>query len=147
MENEGQEQSRSVRERMEQHRSNPICAGCHAVMDPLGFSLENYDAIGRWRDADEGVPIDASGSLPDGTMFDGPSGLRDVLHSRRDEFIATVVEKLLTYALGRGLEYYDMPTVRQIVRAAESGDYRWSAIILGITESVPFQMRMQGAEL
>ena len=147
VENEGQEQSRSVRERMEQHRSNPICAGCHAVMDPLGFSLENYDAIGRWRDADEGVPIDASGSLPDGTMFDGPSGLRDVLHSRRDEFIATVVEKLLTYALGRGLEYYDMPTVRQIVRAAESGDYRWSAIILGITESVPFQMRMQGAEL
>ena len=138
--------SRSMRERMEQHRRNPVCAGCHAVMDPLGFSLENYDAIGVWRSTADGVPVDASGVLPDGTTFDGPSGLRDVLLSRRDEFVTTVTHKLLTYALGRGLEYYDMPVVRRIVREAATADYRWSAIVRGIAESAPFQMNTRRVE-
>ncbi len=144
-ENEQGQAPRSLRQRMEQHRQNPPCAGCHAVMDPLGFSLENYDAIGRWRDRAYGVHVDASGSLPDGTRFDGPSGLGDILDSRRDAFIRTVTEKLLTYALGRGLEYYDTPTVRQIVREA-GPNFQWSAIIKGITESVPFQMRVRRVE-
>ena len=109
----------SVRERMERHRSNPVCASCHAQMDPLGFALENFDAVGRWRTMSEGnTPIDASGALPDGTKFDGPAELRQLLASRRDEFVRTVIEKMLVYALGRGLEYYDMPTVRRIQREA-----------------------------
>jgi hypothetical protein len=132
----------SVRERMEQHRSNPACASCHAQMDPLGFALENFDAVGRWRTTDEGnTPIDASGALPDGTTFDGPSELRQVLTGRRDEFARTVIEKMLVYALGRGLEYYDMPTVRRIQRDAAAADYRWSSLIQAIVQSTPFQMR------
>jgi hypothetical protein len=132
----------SVRERMEKHRSNPACASCHAQMDPLGFALENFDAVGRWRAADEGkTPIDASGALPDGTKFDGPVGLRRLLAGRRDEFVRTVIEKMLVYALGRGLEYYDMPTVRRIQRDAAAADYRWSSLIQGIVQSTPFQMR------
>jgi hypothetical protein len=136
----------SIRERMEEHRKNPACAGCHAVMDPLGFSLENYDAIGTWRTTADAVPVDSSGSLPDGTRFDGPGGLREILASRRDEFVMTVTAKLLTYALGRGLEYYDMPVVRKIVRDAAPSEYRWSAIIQGIAESVPFEMKTRRAE-
>ena len=132
----------SVRERMEKHRSNPVCASCHAQMDPLGFALENFDAVGRWRTTDEGnTRIDASGMLPDGTTFDGPGELRQVLAGRRDEFARTVIEKMLVYALGRGLEYYDMPTVRRIQRDAAAGDYRWSSLIQSIVQSTPFQMR------
>ena len=132
----------SVRQRMEEHRKNPACAGCHARMDPLGFALEHFDAIGRWRDRSEvGSPVDASGLLPDGTSLDGIAGIRQYVSDHPDEFVRTVVEKLLTYALGRSIESYDMPAVRTIVREAEPGGFRWSAIVLGIARSVPFQMR------
>ena len=141
-ENGGATEPRSVRERMEQHRQNPVCASCHAQMDPLGFALENFDAIGRWRDLDEdGEPVDAAGALPDGRSFQGPVELRAMLEQRGDEFVRTVVGKLLTYALGRGVEAYDMPAIRTIVREAEKDGYRWSSIILGIVGSTPFQMR------
>jgi cytochrome c5 len=130
----------SVRERLEQHRQNPACASCHVKMDPLGFALENFDAIGKWRTAEDGVPIDPSAALPDGTKFEGVAGLRKLLLSRSQQFAGTFTEKLLTYALGRELESYDFPSVRKITREAAAGDYRWSAIILGIVKSVPFQM-------
>ena len=124
----------TMRQRMEQHRANPACAVCHKAMDPLGFALENFDGLGRWRDsAAPGTgAIDASGVLPDGTQFDGPGGLRKILLSKRDQFVQTFTERLLTYALGRGLEQYDLPVVRKITREASADDYRWSAIILGI---------------
>jgi cytochrome c5 len=132
----------SVRERMEQHRKDPVCASCHAQMDPLGFALENYDAIGRWRSADEThAAIDSTAMLADGRIVHGPVELRELLVAKRENFVTTVTQKLLTYALGRGLEAYDMPAVRRIVRDAEQSDYRWSALILGIAKSVPFQMR------
>ena len=133
----------SVREQMEQHRANPACAVCHARMDPLGFALENFDAVGKWRTTSgvSNTPIDASGVLPDGTKFQGPAGLRKVLLSHPEQFVDTVTEKLLTYALGRGLEYFDMPVVRKIVRDASAADYRWSSLILGVIKSTPFQMR------
>ncbi len=132
----------SIRDAMVQHRADPSCAVCHAPMDPLGFALENYDAIGEWRTiSDARSPIDASGVLPDGSRFEGPAGLRALLLSRPDQFVGTVTAKLLTYALGRGVEYYDAPAVRKIVREAAGEDYRWSAIILGIVKSTPFQMR------
>jgi hypothetical protein len=132
----------SMRQAMTQHRENPACAVCHTAMDPIGFSLENFDAVGGWRDLSEaGTPIDASGTLPDGASFTGPTGLRDLLLDRSDDFVGTVTEKLMGYALGRGLEYYDAPTVRQIVRDAAGVDYRWSSIILGIVKSSAFQMR------
>jgi cytochrome c5 len=130
----------SVRERLEQHRQNPACASCHVKMDPLGFALENFDAIGKWRNAEDGAPIDASAALPDGTKFEGVAGLRKLLLSRSGQFAGTFTEKLLTYALGRELESYDLPSVRKITREAAAGDYRWSAIILGVVKSVPFQM-------
>ena len=133
---------RSMREAMEQHRNNPVCASCHSRMDPLGFALENFDAIGRWRTTSEaGTPIDAAGGLPDGTKFEGAAGLRDYLLSQREEFVKTVADKLLTYALGRGLEYYDAPVMRKLVRDASAADYRWSSLILGVVRSLPFQMR------
>ncbi len=132
----------SVRERLERHRANPACAGCHAPMDPLGFALENFDAIGTWRATSEaGQPIDASATMPGGAAFEGPAGLRRVLLSRGGDFAATVTEKLLAYALGRGLEYTDRPAVRRILRAAAADDYRWSSIVLGIVKSTPFQWR------
>ena len=131
----------TMRERMEEHRANPACAACHARMDPLGFALENFDAIGGWRTTDAGSPIDSSGVLPDGTRFEGAPGLRKVLLSRREEFVMNVTDKLLTYALGRGVEYYDAPAVRSIMREAAPGDYRWSSLITGIVKSMPFQMR------
>ena len=131
-----------MRERLAEHRDNPACSGCHQLMDPVGFSLENYDAVGRWRTAEDGKPIDAAGGLPDGSKFDGvgrtPAGAAE---APRD-FATTFTEKLLTYALGRGVEYYDAPAVRQIVRAsAEPADFRFSSFILGIVNSAPFQMR------
>ena len=132
----------SMREAMAQHRENPACSVCHAPMDPIGFALQNYDAIGGWRDVNEGnTPVDASGVLPGGERFEGRAGLSDLLLDRPDEIVGTVTEKLLMYALGRGLEYYDAPTVRKIVREATGEDYRWSSIILGIVNSTPFQMR------
>ncbi len=132
----------TLREQMETHRANAVCASCHSRMDPLGFALENYDGVGKWRVKDAAGPIDPTGKLPDGTLFDGPAGLRQaLLTARRDEFVSTLTAKLLTYSLGRGLEYYDMPTVRQIVREAAGDDYRASALITGIVNSVPFQMR------
>ena len=136
-----EQRSLSMRERMEVHRTTPVCASCHRRMDPLGFSLENFDGIGAWRTTEGGTPIDASSTLPDGAAFEGPSGLRDLLLGREERFAETVTEKLLTYALGRGVEYYDAPAVREITRAAASRDYRWSSVILGIVESTPFQMR------
>ena len=131
----------TMRQRMEAHRANPACATCHARMDPLGFALENFDAIGGWRATEADLPIDASGVLPDGTQFEGASGLREVLLSRREEFVRIVTEKLLTYALGRGTEYYDAPAVRSIMRKAAPSDYRWSSLIVGIVKSTPFRIR------
>ena len=136
------EPPRSVRERLEAHRANPVCAACHRVMDPLGFALENFDGIGRWRTTNEaGTPIDTAGELADGTPVDGPGSLVAALLKRPESFVTTVTEKLLTYGLGRGVEYYDAPAVRRIVREAAEDDYRWSALIAGIARSVPFQMR------
>ena len=135
-------QPATVRDRLQQHRENPACAVCHAPMDPLGLALENYDAIGRWRSTGEtGRPIDASGVLPDGSAFDGPTGLRMLLLGRQDQFVGTMTEKLLAYALGRGPEYYDRPAIRAITRDAASESYRWSSIIVGIVKSTPFRMR------
>ncbi len=131
----------SMRERMEVHRISPVCASCHVLMDPLGFSLENYDGIGAWRTTEDGAPIDVSSTLPDGSRFAGPAGLRDILLGAEERFVETVTEKLLTYALGRGVEYYDGPAVRGLARGAAANDYRWSSMILGVVESTPFQMR------
>ncbi|HWE50096.1 MAG TPA: DUF1592 domain-containing protein [Bryobacteraceae bacterium] len=141
--NTAADKAHTVRERLEEHRANPACAGCHKIMDPLGFALENFDAVGRWRTVGEDkAPIDASGELIDGTRINGPATLRNALLAHREDFAATVTDKLLTYALGRGTEYYDGPAVRAIVHGAAQDDYRWSALILGIARSIPFQMRM-----
>ena len=132
----------SMRERIAEHRANPVCASCHSMMDPLGLSLENFDFVGRWRTVDEAlIPIDASVVLADGTKLEGPAGLRNVLVSHPDRFVRTFTKKLLTYALGRGLEYYDMPAVRAIVRDAGRDNYRFSSIVIGIARSAPFRMR------
>jgi len=131
----------SVREMLERHRANPTCASCHARMDPLGFSLENFDAIGQWRTTDGAAPINASGVLLDGTMVDSPAALRRALVTQKEQFVRAVTGKLLTYALGRELQYYDAPAVRAIVRRAAADDYRWSSIISALVESAPFQMR------
>ena len=132
----------SMRDRMVQHRANPVCASCHAMMDPLGLALEHYDAVGRWRTRSEAfTPIDASGTMLDGTTFDGVDGLREVLLSRSELFVTTLTEKLLTYALGRGVESGDAPVVRGIVRTAADDDYRFQALLMGIVKSLPFQMR------
>ncbi|HEY9465208.1 MAG TPA: DUF1585 domain-containing protein, partial [Vicinamibacterales bacterium] len=128
-------------QRLEQHRASPTCAACHAVMDPVGFSLENFDLIGEYRDEDGGRPVNATGRLADGTMLDGPASLRKALLSRRDAVASTATEKLLTYALGRRVDYFDMPAVRTIVRDAARQDYRFSSLISGIVKSVPFTMK------
>ena len=133
----------AMRERMEQHRANPVCASCHRLMDPLGLALENFDAIGRWRGhMPGGIAIDASGSMPDGTPFDGPADLRELLVRNPEQFVTVVTEKLLTYALGRGVEYYDAPAVREITRAAAEHDYGLASLIVGVVKSTPFQMRL-----
>ena len=131
----------SVRERMEQHRRNAVCASCHAQMDPFGLALENFDAVGKWRTRDGQAGIDASTSLPDGSTFDGPAGLRTLLAAQPDRFTAALTEKLLTYALGRGVEYHDRPAIRRIVRDAAPSGYTWSSLVVGIVRSTPFQMR------
>jgi hypothetical protein len=131
----------SVRERLAQHRANAACASCHNLMDPIGFALENFDAVGRWRTLEEGMPVDASGGLPDGRKFTGVAGLEEGLLSRPEVFAGTLTEKLLTFALGRGVEFYDGPAIRKIVREAQAEDYRFSSIVVGITKSTPFIMR------
>ncbi|HKE83168.1 MAG TPA: DUF1592 domain-containing protein [Vicinamibacterales bacterium] len=131
----------SLRERMERHRTNSVCAGCHRVMDPIGFAMENFDGIGRWRAKEDGTAIDASGTLFTGAKLDGVSALRQELTRRPEVFVGVLTERMLTYAVGRGLEYYDMPAVRKIVQDARSTDYRFSSIVLGVARSVPFQMK------
>ncbi len=131
----------SLREQLQRHRSNPACASCHSRLDPLGFSLENFDAVGKFRTSDGGSPIEASGAMPNGTIIDGPVGLKKVLLARKDEFVENLAAKLLTYGLGRGIEYYDQPAVREIRRQTERHDYRFSSMVLAIVNSVPFQMR------
>jgi hypothetical protein len=131
----------TMRQQMEAHRANPACASCHKLMDPLGFALENFDATGKWRSMDGTSKIDASGITPDGFPLNGPADLRDYLMSRPDQFATTVTEKLLTYALGRGVEEYDYPVIRKIVRDSAPGKYKWSSLVIAIAESTPFQMR------
>jgi hypothetical protein len=131
----------SLRKQLEAHRSNQTCAACHSRMDPLGFGLENFDAIGAWRTEDGKYPVDAKGALPDGRAFDGPDEIKAILKGDRKEFAACVTEKLLTYALGRGLERYDRRTVREIVDRVAAREYRFSALVLEIVNSMPFQMR------
>jgi hypothetical protein len=131
----------STRKMLERHRSNPACASCHSRMDPLGFSLENFDAVGQWRTTDGDAPIDASGVLLDGTAIDGPASLRAALLAEREQFVKTVAGKLLSYGIGREMNYADAPAVRSIVRASAIDDYRWSSVILAVVKSVPFQMR------
>jgi hypothetical protein len=131
----------SMREQLAEHRANPACAGCHNLMDPVGFALENFDAVGRWREYEDGTSIDVSGGLPDGSVFNGVGPLEEGLLERPELFVRTLSEKLLTFALGRGIEAHDAPAVREIVRKARSNEYRFSSIILGIVNSVPFQMR------
>jgi hypothetical protein len=140
-ENEAGRAPKTVREQMAEHRADPVCASCHKVMDPLGFALENFDAVGAWRTREAGGRIDASGQLSDGTAVDGVVTLRQALLRQPDVFVSTMTEKLLTYALGRGLDDYDMPALRRIVRESAQSNYRFSSLVLGIVESVPFEMR------
>jgi hypothetical protein len=142
---DGQGVTLSMRDRLAAHRERPQCAGCHALMDPLGFALENFNAVGQWRTLDDtGETIDASGALPDGTAFEGVAEFRTALLSS-DLFVTTLTEKLMTYALGRGVEHYDMPAVRAIVRETAANDYRFAAFVTGIVQSPPFQMRRSGS--
>jgi hypothetical protein len=131
----------SVRERLAQHRADAACASCHDQMDPVGFAMENFDAVGRWRELEAGAPIDASGGLPGGSQFTGISGLEQALLDRPELFVRTLAEKLLTFALGRGVEHYDAPAIREVVRNARDEDYRFSSLAVGIVKSTPFQMR------
>jgi hypothetical protein len=137
----GVEKAVSMRERIAQHRANPACASCHNLMDPIGLAMENYDAVGRWRTHESGTPIDVSGGLPDGSKFEGLAGLQKALLSRPEVFVNTMAEKLMTYSLGRGMEYYDAPAVRKVVRETREKDYRFSSMVLAIVNSTPFQMR------
>jgi hypothetical protein len=137
---EGQK-PKTLREQMAEHRTEPVCASCHRVMDPVGFALENFDAVGAWRTTEPGGPIDASGQLADGTKVDGVVTLRKAILDRPGLFVGTLTEKLLTYALGRGVDARDMPAVREIMRGAAKADYRFSSLVLGIVKSVPFRMR------
>ena len=133
-------QPRSLRERMELHRKNPACASCHQRMDPLGFALENFDAVGKWRTASDGAAIDPAASFPDGSTFEGIAGLRTLLVSHQEDFVRTLGGKLLAFAVGRGLDYHDLPAIRAIVREAKPAGYSWSAIITSIVRSTPFGM-------
>ena len=136
----------SVRARLEQHRQNPVCAACHARMDPLGFALVNLDAIGKWRTRDGNADVNSSGAFPTGERFSSPAEFRKALVGHREEFVETLAERLLTYAMGRGVEYYDKPAIRAILREAGPGEYRWSQLIMGIVQSAPFQMRKAEGE-
>jgi len=130
-----------MRQAMIQHRANPACASCHSRMDPIGFAMENFDAIGQWRETDSGNTIDASGVFPDGTSFNGISGLKKVLLDHPEQFVSTVAERLLMYGVGRNLQYYDAPAVRAIVRSAAAENYSFATLVLGVVKSFPFQMR------
>jgi len=133
---------KTVRAQLELHRKNQPCASCHRAIDPVGFALENFDSVGRWRDTGpDGAALDVVGTLADGSQVNGPSALQQAILGRPDAFVTVVTEKLLTYALGRGLEPADMPVVRRIVKKAEQNDYRLSTVVIGIVESAPFQMR------
>jgi hypothetical protein len=144
-ESAGKNEPRSVRQQMEFHRRNAVCASCHKIMDPIGLSLENFDLVGKWRDSDQGVAIDASAELVDGTKLNGPASLRKALLSRSDVVVTTMAEKLMTYGIGRAVHYYDEPTIRSIVRNAAQDNYRFASLILGIVKSSPFQMRVKGS--
>jgi hypothetical protein len=144
--NEAGQEPKSLRERMELHRKNPTCATCHRVMDPLGFALENFDGIGAWRSKEPGGAIDPAGKLADGSDVDGPVALRAAIMRHPDQFVRTLTEKLMTYGLGRGLEYYDMPVVRAIARDTARKNYRFSAIVAGIVSSAPFRQKAPSAE-
>jgi len=133
----------SVRQRMEMHRTNQPCAGCHKIMDPIGLALENFDAVGAWRDTDQNAKIDASGQLVDGTKINGPADLRRALLGRSDAFLRTAAEKLMVYAIGRKTEYYDMPVIRTVTQNAAHDNYRFSSLVMGIVNSAPFQMRVK----
>jgi hypothetical protein len=132
---------------MEEHRRNPVCASCHKIMDPIGFSLENFDLIGHYRAKDGDAAIDVSGQLVDGTKLDGPASLRNALLARSDVFVRTLTEKLLAYGTGRALKYYDMPVVRSIARNAAADDNRFSSLIVGVVKSDPFQMKVKQQEV
>jgi hypothetical protein len=133
----------TMRQQMELHRKHEPCATCHKIMDPIGFSMENFDAVGHWRTTDNGSPINADGFLVDGSKLDGVKGLRDALMKYSPQFVRVITEKLFIYAMGRGTEYYDMPLIRSIDREAAAKDYRFSSIILGIVKSEPFQMNQK----
>jgi hypothetical protein len=130
-----------IRERLAEHRANAACASCHRLIDPVGFSLEQFDAVGRWRATEDGRPVDAAGGLPDGSEFEGVAGLERALLRRPELFVRTLTEKLFTFALGRAPEEFDAPAIRKVVRDARAQDYRFSSLILGLTTSTPFQMR------
>lgn len=135
-----------MRQTMEEHHTNPTCASCHKIFEPIGLGMENFDATGTWRTLDGESPIDPSGVLVDGTKIDGIASLRDSLVSRSDQFARVVTEKMLTYALGRGVEYQDMPTVRSILRDSAGGKYKFTALVMGIVKSAPFQTNMKTVE-
>jgi hypothetical protein len=140
-ENKPGEEARSLRARLEMHRASPTCATCHRVMDPLGLALENFNGIGEWRVKEPGGAIDPVGQLADGSRVDGPVALRKAVMKRPELFVRTVTQKLMTYGLGRGVEYRDMPVVRAVAADSAKQNYRFSAIVLGIVKSVPFQMK------
>ena len=135
------ERAQSMKERMSAHRANPACASCHKLMDPVGFALENFDAVGRWRETEGGAQIDASATLFDGTTVTGVTELQHALLRRPELFVGRLTEKLLTFATGRGTDFYDMSAVRAVLREAAKDDYRFSSLVLGVVRSVPFQMR------
>jgi hypothetical protein len=143
---EGTALEMTMRQRMDEHRSNPVCASCHKMFDPIGFALEAFDATGKYRATEFGKPMDLSGQLVDGTKFSGPAELREALVGYKPQFVRVVTEKLLTYALGRGVEYFDMPSVRAIAQDADKKNDRFSAIVIGIVRSTPFQMNVKVAE-
>jgi hypothetical protein len=143
--NAEQVKNTSLRQRLEAHRANPACASCHKIMDPIGFALENFDLVGTWRDVDGKSAVDASGQLVDGTKLNGPADLRAALLSRSDAFVTNAAEKLFTYALGRPVQYFDMPAVRAVVHRAAQNDYRFSSLVLGVVSSDAFQMKMKKA--
>jgi hypothetical protein len=140
--NEEGQKPKTLREQMAEHRTSPTCATCHKVMDPVGLALENFDAVGAWRTHDAGSPIDASGNLADGKAIDGVVTLREAILARPDVFVGTMTEKLMTYALGRGVDAHDMPAIRTVLRKAAAENWRFSSLVLGIVNSVPFQMRV-----
>jgi hypothetical protein len=136
------ENPKTMREQMAEHRTQPICASCHKVMDPIGLSMENFDVVGAWRSDDDGNPIDASGELGDGTKVDGVVTLRKALMAHPDVFVRALTEKMAIYALGRGLDAHDMPAIRAIIRGSADRGYRFSSIVVGIVQSTPFTMRV-----